>query len=180
MTMTRMDSTRIAKNFGYMARTLKERPETEFVAAGKACLEHHFDCHTYCGDWCKRKDQSPEQLTASVKYYRCKEKDAKLYALLADKMEHFNTQDRLNEMAHSLDTNMNEAFNQICTWFAPKNKVFAGTGSLHNRIAFAVGINSVGLEVFFKRLLKMMGIPLMPNVAYYLHLKEKTRVKRLA
>jgi hypothetical protein len=80
MTMTRMDSTRIAKNFGYMACTLKERPETEFVAAGKACLEHHFDCHTYCGDWCKRKDQSPEQLTASVKYYRCKEKDAKLYA----------------------------------------------------------------------------------------------------
>jgi hypothetical protein len=48
------------------------------------------------------------------------------------------------EMGHTLDTNMNEAFNQICTWFAPKNKVFAGTGSLHNRIAMAVSINSLG------------------------------------
>ena len=30
-TMTRMDSTRIGKNFGYMAWSLKERPESEFV-----------------------------------------------------------------------------------------------------------------------------------------------------
>ncbi len=180
MTMTRMDSTRIGKNFGYMARTLKQRPQSEFIQAAQACLEHHFDCHTYCGDWCKRKDQSEAQQKASIKYYRCKIKDAKLYALLADKMARFITQERLNEMAHTLDTNMNEAFNQICTWFAPKNKVFAGTGSLHNRIAFAVGVNSLGLEVFFKRLFKMMGVPLTANVAYYLRLKEKTRVKRLA
>jgi hypothetical protein len=180
MTMTRMDSTRIGKNFGYMARTLKQRPEAEFVDAAKACLEHHFDNHIYCGDWCKRKDNTEDQRKGSIKYYRCKEKDAKLYALLVDKMSRFITQERLNEMAHTLDTNMNEAFNQICTWFAPKNKVYSGTGSLPNRIAFAVGINSVGLEVFFKRLFKMMGITVSSNVAYYLHNKEKTRVKRLA
>ena len=35
MTMTRMDSTRIGKNFGYMARTLKDRPEEEFVDAAR-------------------------------------------------------------------------------------------------------------------------------------------------
>jgi hypothetical protein len=127
------------------------------------------------------KDHTEEQQQAtSQKYYRCKEKDAKLYAVLVDKMSRFVTHERLSEMAHTLDTNMNEAFNQICTWFAPKNKVFAGTGSLHNRIGFAVGINSIGLEMFFRRLFKMMGVPLTDNVAYYLHLKEKTRVKRLA
>jgi hypothetical protein len=180
MTMTRMDSTRIAKNFGYMARTLKNRPEAEFVKAATACLEHHFDCHANCDTWCKRKDQTEEQKQASVKYYRCKEKDAKLYALLHDKVSRFVTIDRLKEMAHSLDTNMNEAFNQICTWFAPKNKVFAGTGSLSNRIALAVGINSLGVEIFFQRLFKAMGVPITPNVAYYLQLKEKNRVKRLA
>jgi hypothetical protein len=179
-TMTRMDSTRIGKNFGYMARTLKDKQESEYEDAAKACLEHHFDCHDFCGTWCKRKTATEEQLLASVKYYRCKEKDAKLYALLSEKMARFVTKDRLVEMAHSLDTNMNEAFNQICTWFAPKNKVFAGSGSLHNRIAFAVGINSLGVEVFFKRLFKMMGIAITENVAYYLHSKEQTRSKRLA
>jgi hypothetical protein len=180
MTMTRMDSTRIGKNFGYMARTLKDRDPTEYVAAAKACLEHHFDCHTYCGNWCKRKDETEQQRQSSIKYYRCKQKDAKLYALLSDKMERFCTQERLDEMAHTLDTNMNEAFNQICTWFAPKNKVFAGTGSLHNRIAFAVGINSLGLDVFFHRPFMKMGIPGTDNVAYYLKTKKNIHVKRLA
>jgi hypothetical protein len=75
---------------------------------------------------------------------------------------------------------MNEAFNQICTWFAPKNKVFSGSCSLSNRIAFAVGINSLGTEAFFKRLLKSLGIPLTNNVAYYLHKKEVARTKRLS
>jgi hypothetical protein len=36
------------------------------------------------------------------------------------------------------------------------------------------------VEVFFKRLFKKLGIALSPNVAYYLHTKEKSRVKRLA
>jgi hypothetical protein len=38
ITMTRMDSTRIGKNFGYMARTLKDRDESEYVDTAKACL----------------------------------------------------------------------------------------------------------------------------------------------
>jgi hypothetical protein len=118
-TMTRMDSTRIGKNFGYMARTLKDRDETEYCQAAQACLEHHFDNHEFCGSWCKRKDESDESKKSSIKYYRSKDKDAKLYEVLQDKMEQFCTQERLNEMAHTLDTNMNEAFNQICTWFAP-------------------------------------------------------------
>jgi hypothetical protein len=57
--------------------------------------------------------------------------------------------------------------------------VFAGVGSLHNRIAFAVGINSLGLETFFHWLFKALGIPLTPNVAYYLEIKEKNRKKPL-
>jgi hypothetical protein len=95
-------------------------------------------------------------------------------------MARFITQERLEEMAHTLDTNMNEAFNNICTWFAPKNKVFAGTGSLHTCIALAVGINSLGVELFFKCLFKKkLGLPITQNVAYYLELKEKNRNKRL-
>jgi hypothetical protein len=77
------------------------------------------------------------------------------------------TLDKLVDMAHGLDTNMNEAFNQICTWFAPKNKVFAGSGSLHNRIAMAVGINSLGVEAYFKRLYDKLGIELTNNVLHY-------------
>jgi hypothetical protein len=179
-TMTRMDSTRIGKNFGYMARTLLNKREDQYCHAAKAVLEHHFDCHTYCGDWCRRKSETPEQRLSKVKFYRCKTKDAKLYALLSSKIERFVTLDKLIEMAHGLDTNMNEAFNQICTWFAPKNKVFAGSGSLHNRIALAVGVNSVGVEEFFTRIYHKLGINMDANVLHYLQVKEKNRKKRLA
>jgi hypothetical protein len=180
LTMTRMDSTRIGKNFGYMARTLKQRPQEEFQDAAASVLEHHFDNHVHCGDWCKRKNETEEDRKRSVKYYRCKTKDAKLYGLLHQTIARFVTDDRLIEMAHTLDTNMNEAFNQICTWFAPKNKVFAGSYSLHNRISFAVGINSLGVLEFFKRLFRRLGITMTENVVHYLKIKEDTRIKKLA
>jgi hypothetical protein len=77
--MTRMDSTRIRKNFCYMARSLKDRSPSEYVDAAKAVLEHHFDNHQYCGAWCTRKHESAEQRKQVIKYYRYKEKDAKLY-----------------------------------------------------------------------------------------------------
>jgi hypothetical protein len=83
-------------------------------------------------------------------------------------------------MAHGMDTNVNEAFNQVCTWFAPKNKVFAGSGSLHNRLAIAVGINSMGYNDFFSKLFAKLGITMTINVAHYLRIKEDNRVKRIA
>jgi hypothetical protein len=128
-----MDSTRLGKNFGYMARTLKGRPQSEWIPAAKAVLEHHFDVH----DNCHRKLVSTDvgNRKASTKFYRCKTIDAKLYAVLGEKLSRFVTMDKLQEMAHDMDTNMNEGFNNICTWFLPKNKVFAGCGSLNNRIA---------------------------------------------
>jgi hypothetical protein len=114
-TMTRMDSTRIGKNFSYMARTLHNRPVDEFVNAAKAVLGHHFDNHQYCGDWCSRKHKAAVQRARIIKYYRLKDKDAKLYNVLAEKLERFISLDKLVEMGHGMDTNVNEAFNQICT-----------------------------------------------------------------
>jgi hypothetical protein len=68
-TMTRMDSTRISKNFAYMARTLKDRPQEEFIDAAQSVLDHHFDIHDDCGAWCKRKHLSEAQRKASLTYY---------------------------------------------------------------------------------------------------------------
>jgi hypothetical protein len=54
--------------------------------------------------------------------------------------------------------------------------VFAGSGSLTNRIALAVGIHSLGVEAYFRQLFKSMGIGLSDNVAYYLNTREKKRL----
>jgi hypothetical protein len=108
-----------------------------------------------CGDWCPHKRQTEAQRTATNKYYRNKETNAKLYIHLKEKFSRFVTMDKLQEIAHNMETNMNEGFNNICTWFVPKNKVYAGTVSLPNRIALAVCINSmVGVMPFYTKLFR--------------------------
>jgi hypothetical protein len=105
--------------------------------------------------------------------------DAKLYALLATKCSRYFELEKLTEMAHNLDTNMNEGFNNVCTWFAPKNKVYAGSGSLNNRIAFAVGINSIGLLSFMSNLFDRLGITMTDNIVHYLTVSEGIRMRKL-
>jgi hypothetical protein len=178
-TMTRMDTTRITKNFGYMVRALKTKPQCKFIDAANAVLDHHFDVHNHCGAWCPRKMETTAQRNASKKYYRSMEKDAKLYAILKEKMARFVTLDKLQEVAHPMDTNMNEGFNNICTWFLPKNKVFAGSGSLNNRISIAVCINSIGVLPFYTKLLRKLGIAMSDNVHHYLECKETARMRKI-
>jgi hypothetical protein len=45
VTMIRMDSTHITKNFAYMARTIRDKEVHEYEDCAKAVLEHHFDNH---------------------------------------------------------------------------------------------------------------------------------------
>jgi hypothetical protein len=149
-TMTRMDSTRVGKNFGYMIRTLRHLTEAQYCNAGKAVIEHHFDNHEYCGVWCKRRNMSLAQKQQNERYYRCKTTDAKLYKILLEKVNRFITFDRLKEVAHGMDTQVNESFNNTASWFAPKNKVYCGSSSLTNRLSIALGINTLGLTEYFR------------------------------
>jgi hypothetical protein len=180
-TMTRMDSSRIGKNFGYMVRALPNMPESQYVDAAKAVIEHHFDDHRYCGDWCRRKSMTPLQITQSKRYYRDKKKesDAMLYDVLSNKLSRFITFDRIKEVAHGMDSQVNESLNNTVSWFAPKNKVYCGSLSLSNRIGLALGINALGHKDYFVRLFKLFGISMMSNISHFLQVKDKTRSSRL-
>ena len=93
LTITTCDIIRIGKNFAYMCRTLCYKEPEDYLDCGKAVLEHHFDNHEYCGDWCKRKHQTDEE--KGNKFYRCKTKDAKLYSFLQEKIARFITMEAL-------------------------------------------------------------------------------------
>jgi hypothetical protein len=148
--------------------------------AGKAVLEHHFDEHKYCGNWCPRKRQTNEQLASSDRYYRCKTKDAKLYATLHNLISRFVTLERLREVGHSMDTQVNESLNNTIAWLAPKNKCYGGSQSLNNRISIAVGISTLGYNKFFVRMFHALGITMTPNIQHFLDVKEKKRSRRIA
>jgi hypothetical protein len=180
-TLTRNDTMRLEKNFGYMARTLKNRPDTEFVNAGKAVLDHHFDSHTYCTEWCPRKRMSEEQLKQSKRFYRCMTRDAELYKELMKKVGRYLTFDKLKDMiSYGMDTQVNESFNNTFSWFAPKNKLYCASASLSNRLSLAIGIHSIGLVRYWTRCFKAFGISVTPAITHFLEAKQSVRSRKHA
>ena len=179
-TMTKCDCVCISTNFAYMARTLNYKTtDEEIVTAGKAVLEHHFDNHEHCGDWCWRKDMSTmtekKLKKEKKKYYRCKTRDAKLYKELSDKVARFVTLSALKEVGHGYDTNMNESFNNTIAWVAPKNKVYSTTNSLKNRIAIVLGINGLGYPQYSERIFAALNITMTPDIECWIRLTHNKR-----
>jgi hypothetical protein len=99
--------------------------------------------------------------------------------VLYEKIERFITLERLLEVSHGLDTQVNESFNQSASWFAPKNKVYCSSMSLTNRLSMALGINSLGVAEYFQRLYIALGIVMTEDVRHFLAVKDSTRLKRL-
>jgi len=170
-----------------MARTLTEdMTDEQLTTRAKAVLEHHFDNHEHCGDWCRRKPQyvgpftKAEHKAQKKKFYRHKERDTKLYTTLQQKLARFISIDALREVCHDMDTNVNESLNNTIAWLAPKNKVYSGTLSLSNRICIALCISSLGTMVFFQRVFDSFGINMTTNVRHYLELTSVRRAKRIA
>ena len=190
LTMTKMDCRRISKNFAFMARTLEGKSDNEMIAKGKAVIEHHFDNHEYCGAWCRRKkqlaerraaedEQQQQQADKEKKFYRDKTKDALLYAKLQSIIARFITLEALKEVGHNMDTCANESFNNTVSWLAPKNKVYAGTNSLKNRIGIALGVTTLGTMKYYEGLFDRMGIHMHTDVRHYLKMKCGNRTRRL-
>jgi len=112
------DIIRITRNFAYMSRQLPKLPKDKWADAGKAVLQHHFDDHQYCGDFCKRKKELKEGTNDPKKTYRCTTKDKDLYELLLPIVQEFTTPAKLEEIGHGYHTNVNESFHNLATWHA--------------------------------------------------------------
>ena len=182
--LTKVDVIRLVNNFAYMIRTLHQLEDSDAVRvdAAKAVLEHHFDNHKYCStSFCKRKNMTPEERKADTeKIYRCPKKDAKLYSFLHDNvLARFVTKEALHEVAHSMDTQVNESLNNSIAWLAPKNKTYCGSISLRNRICVAIGIASVGTLHYFRRIFESLQIKMTADVEHYLVLHGETRDYRI-
>ena len=85
----------------------------------------------------------------------------------------------LDEVGHGGDTQVNKSLNQTISWYAPKNKTYAGSVSLLNQIGIALGIHSVGIVEYFSRLLLKLEIDPTPELLYFLQSQQKGRANRI-
>ena len=176
--LTQVDIMRVTTNFAYMVRSLPAKATIE-ESYGKAIVEHHFDNHEYCGNFCKRKTLTADQAKQTAKIYRCKVKDGKLYKFLCDTVARFITLEALKEVGHGMDTQVNESLNNTISWLAPKNKTYSGSSSLENRISIAIGIHSIGTSEYFVRLFGKLGVEITGPMQHYLSKQQQTRVYRI-
>jgi hypothetical protein len=177
--LSAMDIVRLCKNFIYYIRSSTNMDEDERVRKAAVIYEHHFDCHDYCGNFCRRKlELETGDDEQSEKFYRCKVRNKELYVRIKSIIDEYITKDRLAELTHGKDTNVNECLNQVIAWFAPKNKTYGGSYSLENRVSIAVGVFNKGYLAFFSNLLERLGIQPTEGQLAYFRSQDKDRNRR--
>jgi hypothetical protein len=115
--------------------------------AFKPSIEHHFNNHTLCGEWCASKKLTDRGESAYRLHYRCKDKNKKMYEKIKDIHAIFTTNEKLREIYHKVNTNLSESANFVVTKFLPKHNKHYGTTIVDkSRVSLAVCIISNGYK----------------------------------
>lgn len=106
--------------------------------------------------------ESEEEREQSNGFHRCKTKDKELHEFPKKLVAEHTTMEKLKEVAHVMDTQINESLNSVVVWSAPKNENHNGSCSLESWMSMALGIHSVGHSAFFCAFVKLMKIKVTP------------------
>ena len=119
----------------------------EYKEKAKVPLEHMVDCHIYCvSKFCPVINQPEHNFEGK---YCCKSTDRKLYCYLNAIYSQFTTDEKLLQMMHSLDSQVNESLNTAISFRCPKNKNYSRTFSLSTPVFTAAAIHVVGYHDFY-------------------------------
>ena len=159
---TRTDAERMKRRLSWTLRLHCHGTHEEFKKAALAVLEHHFDNHEHCGDWCKAGEGTEEESDENKLRFRCKTKDSKLHLFMKKHHEQFMEDVKLRQLFHQWDANAVEAFNKFLTKFLPKDRTHCKTNENERRslLVAALQPQSIGCRQFCKRVFEISGLKL--------------------
>jgi hypothetical protein len=158
---TKVDAERMKRQLSWTLRLHCFGTYEEFQTAVLAVLEHHFNNHQYCGDWCQAsKVAGAEEVSAAGLRFRCKERNKELYLVLKKHHEEFMEESKLRQLFHRYDTNTVEGFNKFLTKFLPKDRTYCQTIENQARTMLAVSLQSIGYRQFYQRVFALTGMNL--------------------
>lgn len=164
---TTHDAERLKRNLSYAIRGNCDKTIDDLTTAVKSVLEHHFNNHEFCGDWCQCKGKTEEELKDLKLKYRDKSIHAKFYAQLQPIFQ--KCLDKIADVHHTYNSNINEGFNKLICKFVPKDRNFNGTKEYETRINIAVCIDSVGYLETYVDLFNELDMKLCYNLVQKLH-----------
>jgi hypothetical protein len=159
--MMKPDARRLQRNLSYAIHMNCDKTLEDLKKGTQAALEHMFNNHEHCGAWCNYLPKTDAEKKECAWRYRSKEKDAKLYEQCLTIHHRFTVQSSLMEVLHEHDNQKNKSMNNFIRGWFPKDSHYARTKNWEGRVMTAVGIDSVGYEVYYRRALWRLG--LSPN-----------------
>ena len=155
--VTGVDRDRLKQKICYARAKNVDKNFNQFKDAFEPSIEHHFNNHTLCGDWCASKKLTDRGELADHLHYRCKEKNKKMYEKIKDIHAIFTTNEKLREIHHKVNTNLSESANFVVTKFLPKHKHYGTTIVDKSRVSLAVCIISNGYKDTMVNLYTKLG-----------------------
>jgi hypothetical protein len=174
---TKVDAERMKRRLSWTLRLHCFGTYEEFQTAVLAVLEHHFNNHQFCGDWCKSTSGTEEEVSAAGLRFRCKERNKELYLVLKKHHEEFMEESKLRQLFHTYDTNTVEGFNKFLTKFLPKDRTYCQTIENKARTMLAAGLQSVGYRQFYERVFSLTGIKMRDDDITNLFLRSEDSQK---
>ena len=161
-TMTGELAGRLKRSWGYMIKQHRNGTIEDFVEAAKAPLNHTFNNHQFCGDWCQAvKAQKENKVYHNPRGWHSREteKGKKLYQQIQAVTKKYGSKFYVLQSLHRFDTQTNESLNQTQAYLTPKCKVFHSSKSFHYRHAINVGCHNMGFDRFWTTLFDEIGLP---------------------
>jgi hypothetical protein len=146
----------------------------EFSLAARAPLEHHFHNHEFCGDWCRVKRGE----VVSVGKYRIKEEEPELYSELKAILDKFTSVERLNDVHHVFETQVNESLNQSVSLLVPKNRTYSMTMALTSRVMICCGMHLLGRGSYWMQVCEALKLSIPDATLQYLTNEQKKAQER--
>jgi hypothetical protein len=115
-----VDAYRLKHNFGYWLLSSHMETFDIFTEKSKVVVEHHFNCHVHCGNWCSMKKVNATKTATGNLKYCCKKDNALLYIQIIQVMGRlFVKPEKLRQCHHGYSSQKNESMNKLISRYTP-------------------------------------------------------------
>ena len=171
--------------YGYMLYDIRslnwEDDATTIKNMAKAPLEHRFGEHKYCSEkWCRvlqAKKEGKSYSPPASDPFLCKKKDKQIYEQLKEIFDKFTCEKILKESLHWMNTQQNEAMNNVIARLCPKNKHLSETTTLLTRVCIAITYSNIGISKMYSLLLQRLGVPITGHLKMCLERLDQIRTR---
>ena len=167
-----MDAARLKRNGSLAVYNNRESAESIPIYRNiiMSVVEHHFNNHNDCGDWCPFLQCNGDEEKQSKLLYRSKNnpEDYSIYLDVKGVFQKYTTDKYLSNIYHCWDTNLNESFHKFVTKFLRKDSFYCESISAKSRIYVAAAIFNEGYVGYYSELFDLYGMS-YKNTSLYNH-----------